>query len=286
MSETSAVAARSTHELEEEFFSGLISLSSVRRSDVHQDIDWSQPVAADVPWMPFEFTTLFHAPEWNTLSPGQKIRLTQLETLNIFSMTLAGEAEIKREITGHTASQNRQQALYLELFVQEEANHTQMFHKLFALLGKEPYRYIHVKFPGTISREFEKLNAFAQTLVAEEVLTYFNAQIMKSVAPALIKAVHRRHHSDEVRHIAMGRTMVRALWDVARSNTTPSALEAYRKHLREYCFFFCHDLFNATIYKEVGLAEPRTLKNRLQNTAVSEQFAPARRALQFIDALS
>lgn len=276
---------QSDSDSEEEFFRKLITLSRSKQYDAFVDIDWTQSVDLDVPWMPFELTTLYQTPEWNSLSSAQRIRLTQLETLNIFSMTLVGEAEIKRELADFTVGRDCQQSTYLALFMREESNHTLMFRRLFETIGVEPYRYIHIKFPGAIPRGLEKLVAFGQTLIAEEVLTYFNAKLMNAPVPALIKEVHSRHHADESRHIAMGRTMVRSLWSAVRESVGLEALDTSRKYLREYCFFFCRDLFNKEIYEEIGLAQPRALKNRLQSAVVGSGFLPLQRTLHFIETL-
>ncbi|MEY3660203.1 MAG: hypothetical protein RLZZ169_1028 [Pseudomonadota bacterium] len=268
----------------ERFFRNLITLSLRRQFDAWHDIDWSGPPDPDRPWMPFEFTTLFGSAQWSTLSEGQRIRLTQLETLNLFSMTLAGETDIKRELSPYPG-RDVEEALYLSLFMREEANHSLMFRKLFALVGATPYRYVHLKFPRSIHPGLERLNAFMQTLIAEEVLTHFNALLMDADIPDVIRAIHRWHHLDESRHIAMGRTVVRKLWEAARSDVEPAALAAHRRYAHSYGVFFCRDLFNTDVYRELGLSRPRAMKNQLQADSIGENFAPLKRIRHFLDSL-
>ena len=203
----------------EQRFQKLIDLSVKGRYCPYTDLDWEDHPSNDVPWMPLELCTLFHTETWRILTDLQRLRLSQLEMMNIFSVTLAGEQEIQKDLMPLLFTQNyRRESAYLSIFLREEYDHTAMFWKFCNTYRGDIYRTKKYRMHKWEDELQEHLNGFVQTLVAEEALTFFNHIIaISKETPNLIKEINKKHKVDESRHIVMGRQMVEELWAIHRS---------------------------------------------------------------------
>jgi hypothetical protein len=167
----------------------------------------------------------------------------------------------------------------------EENDHIYMFGKFCQTYFGRVLEYKRVKLKKFENKDLKALNAFVQTLVAEETLTYYNVQISKdATVPSLIRKLNERHYKDEYRHIAMGRSLVRSLWDALRPELTQEQREDYKMYIRSYAKLLISDLANFEIYKELGLDNPLQLKIAVSSEKYADPagFVPSAKPLKFL----
>ncbi|MBX7230005.1 MAG: diiron oxygenase [Burkholderiaceae bacterium] len=250
------------------------------------DLDWTDIPRKDVPWMPFELCSLFGTPYWNNLSPNQMLTLSQLEMINLFSMTLRGEKEIQADLLEYLyLPEFADDSDYLSILLGEESDHILMFGKFCRMHFGRVIQYKHVRLTQFADKKIATLNAFLQTLVAEEILTFYNVEIAKFVdAPNLVRKINERHYKDESRHIAMGRQVVRSLWSKLEADLSSEMLQNYRIYVGRFIRFFIADLANVEIYKIIGLANPLKVKIAVEREKFSnlDTFKPAAKIQKYL----
>jgi hypothetical protein len=91
----------------------------------------------------------------------------------------------------------------------------------------------------------------------------------------LVREINRRHHEDEVRHLAFGRIIVRELMDEARSASDPRELERVRTYLQAFVSASRQEYTNPDVYRDAGLASPFAVR-RVALASHSTQAREAR----------
>jgi hypothetical protein len=267
-------------------FEKLIDLSIKKRYCPHTGINWDEDPSGDMPWMPYELCTLFQTQEWPHLSESQRVRLSQLELVNLFSVTLAGEHEIQTDLMPLLFTpEYREESSYLSIFLREEYDHTAMFWKFCKKYRGDIYRAKHFRMRQWNNKQQQDLNSFVQTLIAEEILTYYNYAIYRSEdMPQLVRSINLKHHTDESRHIVMGRQMVEELWEKFIQKNSEQSANEYREYVRKYLLFIISSLAHVDVYRETGLKNALNLKIEFEKHISKNinTFAPARRLLDHL----
>ncbi len=278
--------SHATLESSEQRFQNLIDLSIKGRYCPYTDLDWEEHPSEDVRWMPFELCTLYHTEVWPTLTVRQQVRLTQLEMMNVFSITLAGEQEIQKDLMPFLFSKSyRRESEYLSIFLREEYDHSAMFWRFCRAFRGDIYRTKHCRMHQWDDLMQVELNSFVQTLIAEMALTYFNERVAKDPdIPVLIRQINKKHHADEARHIVMGRQMVEELWERFKAERPPSIVSDYRNYVSKYIKFFMASLASIDVYREAGIQHPFERKKEFESCVATHagQFAPIRRLYDFL----
>lgn len=267
-------------------FQNLIDLSVKGRYCPYTDLNWEEHPSEDVPWMPFEMCSIYHTKMWSTLTDRQKLRLTQLELINIFSITLAGEQEIQRDLMPLLFSKTyEQESAYLSTLLREEYDHATMFWRFCKTYRGDIYRTKHFRMHRWEDPLQVELNGFVQTLIAEMALTYFNEKLSRAAdIPELIRQINKRHHSDEARHIVMGRQMVDDLWGQFKKERPLESVNNYRIYVGKFIRFFMASLANVDVYREIEIKDPMSCRLEFERyLAVNiAEFSPVKRLLDFL----
>lgn len=267
-------------------FQKLIDLSIQDRYCPLTDLDWTDAPRKDIPWMPFELCSLHGTPHWDELRTDQQLALSQLEMINLFSMTLRGEKEIQADLLGYLYLPGfADESDYLSMLLGEESDHILMFGKFCRAYFGRVLQYKHIRLTQFEDKKIEALNAFLQTLIAEEILTFYNVEIAKCAGvPNLVRKINERHYRDEYRHIVMGRQVVRSLWSNLEISKPSEELQAYKSYVGRFIRFFLADLANIEIYKLVGLADPLRVKIAVEREKFSniDAFKPTEKLQKYL----
>jgi hypothetical protein len=202
------------------------------------------PEVADALWTSPELVTLYGTPFWDGLSPSARQRLSFWEAVAFFSLNVHNE---RRLVAGAQLrrGQDPQLSAYLDHFVREEAEHTEVFRGFCQRHagGVLPDRSLVL----TAARE-DDFVFFARVLLFEGIVDHYN-RIMAGdarLAPA-VRAIHRYHHRDEARHLAFGRLITRRLW---RGD------QGAARGLRDYLVSVGRELVSVDAYRLAGVADP------------------------------
>jgi hypothetical protein len=71
------------------------------------------------------------------------------------------------------------------------------------------------------------------------------------------------HHQDESRHIAFGRQIVKQLYDQISDRYEPEKLAEHQAALKAYMNLCIQNLYNPSVYKDVGIAEPYKFRREI-----------------------
>lgn len=203
-----------------------------------------------------EYISIFHEPEYVTLTFDEKKRLSLLEMVNYFSINIYGEQSLIQEFEkrlyrdgsiceGFAASQ------YLQKFIHEENSHTFM-------LAEYCHRYHGSLFRnktidttrGELSFEATELLMYGRTLLLERFLAYFNKLIMHDDrVDRTTRACNRAHLLDEVRHIEWDRTVIGHYMSVLREKGNDAEIESIKSALAVYLDTAFKMLHNPKVYK-------------------------------------
>jgi hypothetical protein len=220
---------------------------------------------------PERLVSLYHHPVYQTLDDEQKWRLGLLETVNFFSINIHGERSLVRDLVLRV---HRKSALgnspviheYLQHFVHEENAHTFM-------LAGYCWRYADgvLKDQGlsvgdaALSPAGEELLTFGRTWVLESFLDFLNREAMRDDAlDDVPRQIHRVHHIDEARHMTFDKAVIRACVERLRAEGRDGELAAIATQIAAYGRHAVRRLCNASIYKQLGLAQPMGLSWELE----------------------
>jgi hypothetical protein len=213
-----------------------------------------------------ELTTCYGTAVWAELDEGQRLRLTQSEAVNFFSLNV----HLIRELIGEVASRiytTRYPELseFFHDFIAEENEHMWFFATFCRRYGGKLYPARRIVGDTTSSHDvLRDVTVFGRILIAEELCDYFNARMADDDRlPEIAKQINAVHHQDESRHIAFGRQIMRALKDEAALHVTPEELAAAGDYLARYISGCLRSFYNPATYIDAGLPRPRTIRGRL-----------------------
>ena len=209
-------------------------------------------------FMPPELMSLYGTPTYEMLSEEDRMRLSFLELVNLFSFTLFGE---RVQVEGLTRRLYRAEmnevTPYLHFFLSEENNHMTYF-------GSFCQKYAGKLYPPTAlalaatDREYapgeEDFLFFIKLLIFEEIGDPFNLAIaMDASMPPFLRDLNMAHHKDEARHLAFGRELVKSLWKMHAPGWGTTRTEGIRTYLNDYFVSSWWEFYNLAVYKDAGL---------------------------------
>jgi hypothetical protein len=232
----------------------LLRSATKKSYDPDVDIDWDAPLVEGARWMPEHRVSLYGTDLWERLTPEQRIELGKHEACSVASVglwfeTLLMQRLLKDFYAGDPTTERSQWAL---TEVADECRHSQMFARLVARAGVEPYGAIPAV--HQLGKLFSVINwgpaAYASILVAEEVLDRLQREQANdpSIQP-LMRQVNRIHIVEEARHVAFARD------EVARGLAGLSRAElAYQRFICALTsYFVVRSLINPKVYAAVGI---------------------------------
>lgn len=244
----------------------LSAMSREKRYDVYEIFDWPESLPRDAYWMSPELTTCYGTDVWRELDETARITLSHSEAVNFFSLNVHLIRDLVAEVANRIYT-TRYPGLseFFHDFIHEENEHMWFFARFCQLYGGKLYP--SKKLVGDSSSRNEvvrDLAVFGRILIAEELCDVFNVRMAHdSRLPPIAQQINAVHHSDESRHIAFGRQVMRALHEEAAERATAEEIREVGRYLARYVSLCLRSLYNPTMYADAGLAEAATLRGRM-----------------------
>ncbi|HEY1620464.1 MAG TPA: diiron oxygenase [Streptosporangiaceae bacterium] len=244
----------------------LSRVSREHRYDVHEIFDWPSSLPSGDYWMSPELTTTYGTSIWDDLAQDARIRLSQCEAVNFFSVNvhlirdLIGEVADRIYVTRHPGLSE-----FFHDFIHEENSHMWFFARFCQLYGGKVYPVKKLAGgPADGPEVIRDVVVFGRILIAEELCDVYNARMAGDTRlPPIARQINAVHHDDESRHIAFGRQMMRALHAEAVARATPDELKAAAQYLGRYVSVCLRSLYNPAMYADAGLADGHDIRRRL-----------------------
>lgn len=175
-------------------------------------VDWAR-LDTESFWMPEAALSLYGLPEYGTLAPAVKQRLSQYEFINVMHAGLWLESVFLRRLSRRLApSLPRAEYEYFLHELREEAGHSLMFLKAIEAGGPAlpPDAWRAPRIADFLARHAPAGGAlfWLATVIAEDIPDKFNRHVRQStgaVNPA-VRQICTLHVVDEARHIAAARS--------------------------------------------------------------------------------
>ncbi|MCW8206079.1 hypothetical protein D8B24_03165 [Verminephrobacter aporrectodeae subsp. tuberculatae] len=266
----------------------LLKASTSRRLSPFDDLPWEKVPSKDAFWLSPELISIYGQPEYDALTLQQRKQLSQLEFCLLCSVSASGEKEVvanmvRRMLKARYAPFRR----YFHFFVEEENNHIRMFAEFCERHGQfYPVLYSYAQGDVWKSAEAEDLLTFVHVLIFEELGQGLNEVMMQDDRlPDLVKAINGYHVADEGRHISFGRMLIREHAPAIKALVGPVEWQMLQEHVLKYLQTRHIEYHNTKIYRDVGLPQALSLRERLITANDERFFAKSPRAVKRIASL-
>jgi hypothetical protein len=250
-------------------------LSSDRKIDPLLEFNWPDKLPDDIMWMPEELMTIYGTEAGAELSESEKIRLSQTESLCFYSFNVHGERHLLRDVLScmHTPGYEHISD-YLHYFVAEENVHSWFFQKFCCNYGGKVYPDRRISFAVEKNHvDVDSFFLFARILILEEMLDYYNIKIAADESmPSIIRKINHVHHTEECRHVAIGRNIVSILFDNIVNNHSQETVDKVRIYVEQYIQWCINSLYNPIQYSDAGIGEPYKFRNRVMDDPARKLF--------------
>jgi hypothetical protein len=130
-----------------------------------------------------------------------------------------------------------------------------------------------VQFPTFANSDIQAFVAFAKILISEQISDFYNVRMMGDESlPPMVQKINRVHHEDEIRHIAMGLRVVRAMHDEIAGRHSEETRLQIESYLRRYTQFFVESFYNPSAYRDAGLDTPYEWREKLSVDPARKDF--------------
>jgi hypothetical protein len=245
--------------------SRMVELSVDTYYNPYKTFDWPEALSEDQWWMSPDLTSTHDTELSESLSPQQKMALSKWESVNFYGLIVYGIRELMLEVAKRIYAPGFEFASeYFHHFLGEENGHMWFFAKFCLKYGSKLYPDKRVKTSASAEPDIEAFVVFSRILIFEELGDYFNIRMGKdeSLAP-IIRDLNNVHHQDESRHIAFGRQVVKQLYEQISDRYAPEKLAEHRDGLKAYMNLCIQNLYNPSVYKDAGLAEPYKFRRQV-----------------------
>jgi len=241
--------------------------------DVYTVFDWPDVLPHNEYWMSPELLSVYGTEYADSLNESQLVKLSQLETINMFSIFAYGESDLIQTILKNTLRSDLSEFNdYLSHFIDEENKHLWFFTEFCNKYdnGVIPVRNIPMISKFTI--DIERLLSFIRIIVFEEIGDYYNYIVMNDVRiTPFVREIHKRHHMDEVGHIAIGWKIAEKLLRDMRS-VNSKEITAASNHMSNFMESSLQSFYNPDLYARININKPYDLRsNLLQHNARKEK---------------
>ena len=249
----------------------LLRSTAARSYDPDLDIDWSAPLVAGKSFLLEHRCSLYGTPEWQRLSPEQRLELNKHELASVAGFGIWLECILLRLLAkvAYQGDPTARHVQYALAEMAEECRHSTMFARMITRMGVPAYGpQPHVHRLGKI------LPAIASgpllwgaILIGEEITDRFQREMVEDerIQP-LMRMVNRIHILEEARHIGFARDELA----LAAAELPKRRLPAQRALLAHTGFLISRSLINPEVYRAVGLDPKRTRKIALANPYYQE----------------
>lgn len=236
----------------------LSELSLRDQRSAYDGIEWPEQVDR-VQWFTSpELISLYGTPTWDTLTEDGRKQLSFWEAVNFCSLNLHGERALMQGLAARLyTGQAAEITDYLHHFLDEENKHSVWFGRFCTRYAGRVYPDRSVAFPRDYAEGEEDFLFFAKVAIFEEIVDRHNAMMATDdrLVP-IARTINAKHHADETRHLAFGRTAVEHLWRTHAPSWTPSTVDGVRSHLTGYLTATWRDYYRAEAYRDAGITAP------------------------------
>lgn len=263
----------------------LCDLSVEHAYDPYREFEWPAALPDRRLWMSADLLSVHGTRYIDDLSEDQLWALSRWELVNFFSFNVHGIRELMLHVlscihnTGYEVTSE-----YFHHFLDEENKHMWFFAEFCKRYGGKIYFTQKMQFPTFLEDDIQTFVAFAKILISEQISDFYNLRMMRDDGlPAMVQKLNRVHHEDESRHIAMGRRVVRAMYDQIAEKYPAETCRRIEGYIRRYMDFFVQSFYNPSAYRDAGLQDPYEWRRRLINDPARTEFHKRvfRKTLQF-----
>ncbi|MEM7122536.1 MAG: diiron oxygenase [Pseudomonadota bacterium] len=219
-----------------------------------------------------DLVSLAGTEDYAGMDDAARRRLTLFEAANFFSLNIHGETHV---IKGIAARLNEPRFAahrgYLQHFLEEEVRHSAMFATFCRRYAGKVYAERSLAMSDDHGPDGDLL-FFARIAVFEEIVDAFNRTMARdqTLAP-VVREIHRRHHVDEARHLAFGRSFLNDIVAARASDWTADERHAVAHKLERFADQSWRLLFNPEVYADAGLGDVFALRRRAIASEASQQ---------------
>lgn len=231
----------------------------------YQEFTWTDTIPENQYWMSPELLSVYGTPYMNDLSDGALMELSKWECVNFFSINVHGERGLLQSVLNCIHQQGFDEVSeYLHHFVGEENEHMWFFSQFCLRYGGKIYKDKGLKHTPSKERKIEQFLSFARILIFEEIGDFYNVRMRDDERlPPIIRQISRVHHQDESRHLAMGREVVKKLYQQLQEKYPPEDLRELAGYLQGYMQASLALLYNPIVYRDAGLESPYEVQRNL-----------------------
>jgi hypothetical protein len=240
----------------------------------YREFQWSESLPKDQYWMSPELLSVFNTPYYEKMNETERIRLSQWEAVNFFSVSTHGIRELLLQVLNCIHRPGFEDiSEYFHHFIGEENEHMWFFAQFCQRYGKKFYTNKKFRVTAQEETDLEHFIAFAQILIFEEIGDYFNKTMKDDDRlPPIVRKINRIHHEDESRHIAMGRQVLKSMFKEIKDKHSETKLILIDKAIRGYIMICLDSLYNPEVYKDTGLTDPYAIRNALHEHPARIEF--------------
>ncbi|WP_020672267.1 AurF N-oxygenase family protein [Amycolatopsis nigrescens] len=238
----------------------LLESAAMLSYDPAKEIDWDEPLQADLYGLNPEWSTLYGTSLWDEMTERQRITLTRHEVCSIMSTGIWFEMILQQMILRDQYVQNpaNSEFQFALTEIADECRHSIMFARVCEKLGVPAY------FPKRSTIELARLFksvasaevAYGGTLVAEEVLDVMQRDWMRgeNVLP-IVRTSSKIHVLEESRHMKFARQEIRERMDgISATRRQVSGVS-----VAAGAYFIVKSMVNEGVYAAAGLDTERAL---------------------------
>lgn len=268
---------------------GQLSSNSTPYRDPLAVIDWAA-IDRDSFWLPEPALSLYGLPEFRTLAPEVRRRLSQYEFINVMQAGLWLERVFLQRVSRRLdAALPRAQYEYFLHELREEAGHSLMFLKAIESAGLElpPGAWCAPRAADWLARHAPAHGAlfWLAMVIGEDIPDKFNRylrQNAEAINPA-VRQICTLHVVDEARHIAASRSRLESAIAGAGAWRVRALAPAMNLLLRQFVDVFYYP--PARFYELAGLTRGRWWRAAARRNAAHRDFvmqclAPTLRLLE------
>ena len=249
----------------------LLRSTAARSYDPDLDIDWSAPLVAGKSFLLEHRCSLYGTPEWQRLSPEQRLELNKHELASVAGFGIWLECILLRLLAKLAYEQNpaTRHVQYALAEMAEECRHSTMFARLIEWMGVPYYgppRHVHA-LGRLLTATAHGPAMWGAILIGEEITDRYQREMAadNSIQP-IVQMVNKIHILEEARHIGFARA------ELTRSAAKLSLAELpmQRAVLGRVALIVARNLISPEVYRSVGLDPAQARRVALANPAHHE----------------
>jgi hypothetical protein len=228
--------------------------------------DWPETLPDEQWWMTPELITIANTRFAEEIPEKQRMALSKWESIHFYSLNVHGIRELLLEVVKRVHLPGyEEESEFFHHFIGEENEHMWFFATFCLKYGRKIYPNKKLSFSiDDLTPDIESFLVFSRVLIFEEIVDYFNLRMGRDEAlHPIIRQVNSIHHQDESRHIAVGREIVKRLFDHIIATQPADQVAMAQDYLKRYLVASIQSLYSPSVYKDAGIAEPYELRNQL-----------------------